>query len=392
MNEAGTNLMQTYQRLPLAFIRGKGAWLWDEKGNEYLDALSGIAVVALGHGNDVLADALGDQARNLIHTSNLYRIPLQEELGRKLCDLSGMSSAFFCNSGAEANEAAIKIARRYGHGKKVRLPSIMVTEGSFHGRTMATLTATGNRKAHAGFEPLVTGFKRVPYNDLDAVSQVAESDPDIVAVLVEPIQGEGGVNIPDKNYLAGLRDHCDRRGWLLMVDEIQTGMGRTGKWFAFQHEGIQPDVVTVAKALGNGVPVGACLGAGTASGLLTAGSHGTTFGGSPFACRAALTVVGEIERNDLVNRAGELGTRILRDLSNRLASDQRIRSIRGMGLMIALEFDKPCPDLVSLCLNQRLLINVTAGNVVRLLPPLVLDDEEANLLVDRLVAAIRVYS
>lgn len=392
MSESSTNLMQTYQRLPLAFVRGSGAWLWDEQGEKYLDALGGIAVAALGHAHEGLADALADQARTLIHTSNLYRIPLQEELGRKLCGLSGMSHAFFCNSGAEANEAAIKIARRYGNGKKVSTPCILVMEGSFHGRTMATLTATGNRKAHAGFEPLVTGFKRVPYNDIDAVSYVAESDPDIVAVLVEPIQGEGGVSIPARGYLSALRELCDRNDWLLMVDEIQTGMGRTGKWFAFQHEDVRPDVVTVAKSLGNGIPIGACLGAGAAAELLTAGSHGTTFGGNPFACRAALTVIDEIERKGLISRADELGFRLLKDLSDRLASDKRIRSIRGQGLMMALEFDRPCGELVSLCLDQGLLINVTAGNVTRLLPPLILSDEEAELMVERLVAAVRTFS
>lgn len=388
MNEAETRLMQTYQRLPLAFVRGKGAWLWDEQGRCYLDALGGIAVAALGHGHERLAEALGEQARTLIHTSNLYRIPLQEDLGARLCERSGMSNAFFCNSGAEANEAAIKIARRYGNDRKVQTPGIVVTEGSFHGRTMATLTATGNRKAHAGFEPLVTGFRRVPYNDIGAVSQVADSDPGVVAVLVEPIQGEGGVNIPDKGYLRALRRLCHRHGWLLMIDEIQTGMGRTGKWFAYQHEDIEPDVVTVAKSLGNGIPIGACLGAGVAGELLTAGSHGTTFGGSPFACRAALTVIDEIERGQLVNRAADLGTRILRDLGDRLASKRSLRSIRGMGLMMALEFDRPCGELVNLCLDQGLLINVTAGNVARLLPPLILTDEEAGQLVERLAAAV----
>lgn len=391
MIESGKNLMQTYQRLPLAFVRGRGAWLWDEQGGEYLDALGGIAVATLGHGHEVLADALGEQARTLIHTSNLYRIPLQEELGRKLCELGGSTSAFFCNSGAEANEAAIKIARRYGHQKKIQLPSILVTEGSFHGRTLATLTATGNRKAQAGFEPLVAGFKRVPYDDVDAVSQVAESDPDIVAVLVEPIQGEGGINIPAPGYLGALREICDERGWLLMLDEIQTGMGRTGRWFAFQHEGIQPDVLTVAKSLGNGIPVGACLASGATGELLTAGSHGTTFGGNPFACRAALTVIDEIERGHLVQRAGELGIRILEQLSHGLAVDPRIRSIRGKGLMMALEFDTPCSELVSLCLDRGLLINVTAGNVVRLLPPLILTDEEADLMIEKLVSAIRAF-
>jgi acetylornithine/N-succinyldiaminopimelate aminotransferase len=389
MEQENTQLMETYNRLPTSFVRGSGAWLWDDQGNRFLDALGGIAVAALGHAHAALADALADQARTLIHTSNLYRIPLQEELARELCSLSGMSRSFFCNSGAEANEGAIKIARRYGHGKKIQVPCVLVTEGSFHGRTMATLTATGNRKAHAGFEPLVAGFKRVPFNDLEAISLVAGSDPDIVAVLVEPVQGEGGVIIPSQGYLAGLRELCDTHGWLLMVDEIQTGMGRTGKWFAFQHEGIQPDVITVAKALGNGIPIGACLAPGAAGEMLTAGSHGTTFGGNPFACRAALTVIDEIKGNNLVARAGELGTRILNGLCEQLSADQGIRSIRGMGLMIALEFDKPCTELVSLAMDQGLLINVTAENVVRLLPPLILKDEEADLLVQKLVTIIR---
>ena len=383
--------MHTYKRLPVSFVRGQGAWLWDDQGNRYLDALGGIAVAALGHAHTALADALADQARTLIHTSNLYRIPLQEELGQKLCELSGMSRAFFCNSGAEANEAAIKIARRYGHSKAIQAPCILVTEGSFHGRTMATLTATGNRNAQVGFEPLLTGFIRVPFNDLEAMSRAAGSNPGIVAILVEPVQGEGGIRIPGPGYLAGLRELCDRHGWLLMVDEIQTGMGRTGKWFAFQHEGIQPDVITVAKALGNGIPIGACLTLASAGGFLTAGSHGTTFGGSPFASRAALTVIDEISRNNLIERAGELGQNILTSLGEQLGHDKRICSMRGMGLMLALEFDKPCTELVSMCLEQGLLINVTAENVLRLLPPLILKDEEVELLVERLVTAIRLY-
>ena len=385
------HLMQTYKRLPLSFVRGDGVWLWDNQGTKYLDALGGIAVAVLGHSHPVVADALADQAHTLIHTSNLYRIPMQEELGKKLCELSGMSKAFFCNSGAEANEAAIKITRRYGHQKNIRTPTVLVTEGSFHGRTMATLTATGNPKVQSGFEPLVPGFKRIPFNDMDAVKRVADDDTDIVAVMIEPIQGEGGINIPDPGYLSDLRETCDRNGWLLVVDEIQTGMGRTGNWFAFQHESVEPDVVTLAKALGNGIPIGACLARDTASEILTAGSHGTTFGGSPFACRAALTVINEIERSDLVRRADELGQRLLSKLSEQLEKESRIKSIRGWGLMIALEFDQPCTELVSICLDQGLLINVTAENVVRLLPPLVISDDEADLLVDRLVNSIKLY-
>ena len=385
------HLMQTYKRLPLSFVRGEGAWLWDDQGAKYLDALGGIAVAALGHSHPVLADALADQARTLIHTSNIYRIPMQEELGKKLCELSGMSRVFFCNSGAEANEAAIKITRRYGHQKDVQIPTVLVAEGSFHGRTMATLTATGSLKAQLGFEPLVPGFKRIPFNDLEAVKRAADDDPSIVAVLIEPIQGEGGINIPDPGYLLGLREVCDRNSWLLVVDEIQTGMGRTGNWFAFQHESVEPDVVTVAKALGNGIPIGACLARDAASEILTAGSHGTTFGGNPFACRAALTVIEEIERKDLVQRAGELGQRVLTKLNLRLEKEQKIKSIRGLGLMIALEFDQPCAELVPACLGQGLLINVTAENVVRLLPPLILSNDEADMLVDRLVSAIQLY-
>lgn len=392
MQNRNSCLMPTYKRLPISFIRGQGAWLWDDQGKKYLDALGGIAVAALGHGHPALAEALADQARTLIHTSNLYTIPMQEELASKLCSLSGMAKVFFCNSGAEANEAAIKIARKYGHHLNIQSPSVLVTEGSFHGRTLATLTATGNRKVQDGFEPLPVGFSRVPFDDLDTVKKVADKDRDVVAVLVEPIQGEGGINIPHAGYLERLRELCDLNGWLLMVDEIQTGMGRTGNWFAFQHHHISPDVITIAKALGNGIPIGACLARGSAGDMLTAGSHGTTFGGNPFACRAALTVIDEIERNQLVPRAGELGHRILSNLQQQLSGEPRIVSFRGRGLMMALEFDRPCAQLVSISLDQGLLINVTADNVVRLLPPFILSNDEADLLVQKLVTAIRSYN
>lgn len=392
MQNRNSCLMPTYKRLPISFIRGQGAWLWDDQGKKYLDALGGIAVAALGHGHPALAEALADQARTLIHTSNLYTIPMQEELASKLCSLSGMAKVFFCNSGAEANEAAIKIARKYGHHLNIQSPSVLVTEGSFHGRTLATLTATGNRKVQDGFEPLPVGFSRVPFDDLDTVKKVADKDRDVVAVLVEPIQGEGGINIPHAGYLERLRELCDLNGWLLMVDEIQTGMGRTGNWFAFQHHHISPDVITIAKALGNGIPIGACLARGSAGDMLTAGSHGTTFGGNPFACRAALTVIDEIERNQLVQRAGELGHRILSNLQQQLSGEPRIVSFRGRGLMMALEFDRPCAQLVSISLDQGLLINVTADNVVRLLPPFILSNDEADLLVQKLVTAIRSYN
>lgn len=392
MEKEKTRLMQTYKRLPISFVRGKGAWLWDDKGNKYLDALCGIAVTSLGHSHPAIAEALADQAHTLIHTSNLYHIPNQEELGRKLCALGGMSKVFFCNSGAEANEAAIKIARKYGHQRGMESPRIVVTEGSFHGRTLGALAATGNRKIQMGFEPLPVGFIRIGFDDLRAVEKAAERESGIAAVLVEPVQGEGGVNIPDPGYLSGLRKICSDRGWLLMVDEIQTGMGRTGRWFAVQHSDVLPDVLTMAKALGNGVPIGACMARDAAAEVLDAGSHGTTFGGSPFACRAALTVVEEIERKQLVARVDELGRRILHCLQRQLGDEARIVSIRGMGLMIALEFDQPCSELVSICLEQGLLINVTADKVVRLLPPFILSDDEADALVQRLVVAIRLYN
>ncbi len=380
--------MQTYVRSPVSFERGRGSWLWDTEGNRYLDALGGIAVAILGHAHPKVAAAIADQARTLLHTSNLYDIPLQRRLGERLCRLSGMDRAFFCNSGAEANEAAIKIARRFGHQKGIDKPAILVADGAFHGRTLATLSATGNRKVQAGFEPLVTGFKRVPFNDLESVRQLGHGAQDVVGIFVEPIQGEGGVNIPDTGYLRGLREVCDANDWLLMVDEIQTGMCRTGQWFAYQHEGIGPDVATVAKALGNGVPIGACLARGRAAEVLVPGSHGSTFGGNPFACRVGLTVVDVLEQDRLAERAAALGTRILDALQQRLAGFNSVRAIRGRGLMIGVEFNRPCTELVSIALNERILVNVTAGKVLRLLPPLIFTDEEAEMLVDGVAAAI----
>lgn len=386
---ASEYLMHTYRRLPVAFSRGNGVWLWDQDHRQYLDALGGIAVTVLGHAHEDVAQALHEQARTLMHTSNLYRIPLQEQLGERLCRVAAMDRVFFGNSGAEANEAAIKIARRYGHSREIDSPSIVVMEGAFHGRTMATLSATGNRQAHAGFEPLLGGFKRVPFDDLDAVRHLAAHDPNVVAVLVEPIQGESGVNIPHSGYLRGLREICDEAGWLLMLDEIQSGMGRTGAWFAHQHEDIVPDVMTLAKALGNGVPIGACLARGVAAEVLVPGTHGSTFGGNPFAARAALTVLEVLERDALVQRATRTGQRILEGLNESLSQCRQVRAIRGLGLMLALELDRPCNDLVELALAEGLLINVTAGNIVRLLPPLTFEDQHADLLVERLTAALR---
>lgn len=381
-------LMQTYQRLPVAFERGDGAWLWDQDGRRYLDALSGIAVCGLGYNHPAVTAAIQEQATQLLHTSNIYRIPQQEQLGAELCRLAQMDAAFFCNSGAEANEAAIKLARLHGHQRGVAVPTIIVAEGSFHGRTLATLTATGNKKIRQGFEPLVEGFIRVPFNDLEAVEALA-GDANIVAILVEPIQGEGGVNAPDAGYLAGLREICDRTGWLLMLDEIQTGMGRTGRWFAHQHEDILPDVMTLAKALGNGVPIGACLARGAAAGAFSPGKHGTTFGGNQLACRAGLAVLAAMEQDQLVERAAELGERLLTGFREQLSDTAGVLQIRGKGLMLGITLDRPCGELVQRALAEGMLINVTAERVIRLLPPLILDDAQATRLVDSLADLIK---
>lgn len=391
MNQSDDHLMTTYKRLPVAFARGEGAWLWDAAGKQYLDAISGIAVTGLGHAHPELTKALSEQAGRLLHTSNLFEIPLQEELAARLCRLAGMERAFFCNSGAEANEAALKLARRYGHEKGIEAPTVIVMEGAFHGRTLATLSATGNRKVQAGFEPLVAGFRRVPYDDLDAVAQVAQHANDVVAVLVEPIQGEGGVVIPKSGYLKGLREICDRHGWLLMLDEIQTGMCRTGRWFAFQHEDIQPDVLTLAKGLGNGIPIGACLARGAAAGILVPGSHGSTFGGNPFACRAALTVVDILERGDYARQAADTGASLFAELVRVIGPCPDVRAVRGVGMMIGVELTRPGGELVCLALERGLIVNLTADRVVRLLPPLVLTRTQANLLVARLALALREF-
>ncbi len=386
---AQQHLMETYARLPVAFVRGEGAWLWDEDGRRYLDAVSGIGVCALGHAHPAVAEALCAQARRLVHTSNLYRIPLQEELAARLCALTGMERAFFCNSGAEANEAALKLARRLGHQRGIEQPAVVVAQGAFHGRTLATLTATGNRKVQAGFEPLVRGFVRVPYNDLAALEAVARNRPEVVAVLLEPIQGEGGVVVPDDDYLPGVRELCDRHGWLLMLDEVQTGLGRTGRWLACQHWGVLPDVLTLAKALGNGVPIGACLARGEAASVLGPGSHGSTFGGNPLACAAALAVVGELEGQGLAARAARMGEALLQGLGQRLAGQPGIVELRGRGLMIGVELDRPCPGLVRRALERGLLVNVTAEKVLRLLPPLILSEEQAGRLVEELPRLIQ---
>jgi acetylornithine/N-succinyldiaminopimelate aminotransferase len=381
--------MSSYQRLPVAFVRGEGVWLWDTEGRRYLDAVGGIAVCALGHAHPAVTQAVAEQAAILVHTSNLYCIPSQEHLAERLVALSGMDQAFFCNSGAEANEAGIKIARLLGHERGLEAPAIVVMEGAFHGRTLATLTASGARKVQAGFEPLVQGFVRVPYGDLEALRAVGANRREIVAVLCEPIQGEGGVVMPPPGYLAGLREVCDRHGWLLMLDEVQTGMCRTGRWFAFQHEGVTPDVMTLAKSLGNGVPIGACLARGAAAGLIRPGKHASTFGGNPLACRAALAVLDLLEQGRLAERAAELGEALLERLRRALGGVPGVVEIRGRGLIIGIMLDRPCGELVERALGLGLLINVTAERVVRLLPPLILSDAEAADLVERLGNVIR---
>ncbi len=377
------SLMSTYKRLPIHFARGEGSWLWDTTGKRYLDALSGIAVCGLGHAHPAVREAICQQAGTLIHTSNLYGIELQETLGDTLARLSGMERVFFANSGAEANEAAIKIARLHGHKNGVENPTIVVMENSFHGRTLATLSATGNRKVQAGFEPLVKGFARVPFDDMGSLRGVAKTMPDVVAVLVEPIQGEGGINIPADDYLNRLRDLCDEQGWLLMLDEIQSGMGRSGRLFAFQHNGILPDVVTVAKGLGNGVPIGACLARGPAAQVLVPGTHGSTFGGNPLACAAANAVLKVLESEQLPARAQALGDKLLADFADNLQGVAGVEEIRGRGLLIGIELDRACGDLVAMALQEGLLINVTADRVVRLLPPLIMSDAEADELVSK---------
>jgi len=383
--------MSTYNRLPVQFQRGEGIWLWDNENRQYLDALSGIAVCGLGHAHPAVTSAIAEQAGQLVHTSNLYGIELQEQLADKLCSLSDMDRVFFSNSGAEANEAAIKIARLFGHSKGIDNPAIIVMDNSFHGRTLATLTATGNRKVQAGFEPLVQGFIRVPYNDLDAISKVAANSQDVAAILVEPIQGEGGINIPDAGYLDGIRAICDDNNWLMMLDEIQTGMGRTGRWFAWQHSNARPDVATLAKALGNGVPIGACLARGKAADMMQPGSHGTTFGGNPLACRAAIAVLESLEQEQCVANAARLGEHMLAGFSRTLTGLDGVINIRGRGLMIGIEIDRPCSELVSKALEQGLLINVTAERVIRLLPPLILTDKQADMIVEQVSSLIHEF-
>lgn len=376
--------MNTYGRLPVTFTHGAGAWLWDTDGKRYLDAVAGVAVNGLGHAHPRLVKAIAEQAGRLIHVSNLYRVAEQEALADLLCQRSGLDAAFFCNSGAEANEGAIKLARLHGHGRGITEPAIVVMERSFHGRTLATLTATGSVKAQAGFEPLVPGFLRVPYDDLDAVRRLAALHPNIVAVLVEPIQGEGGIRIPAPlaTYLQGLREICDETGWLLMLDEVQTGVGRTGRWFGFQHTPVLPDVLTLAKGLGSGVPVGALLARGTAASTFTPGKHGSTFGGNPLACVAALTTLQVMADDELLAHAQNLGGWIVEAFRERIGGLPGVLQVRGLGLMIGIELDRPCGDLVKAAMARGMLINVTQDSVIRLVPPLVMTADDARILVD----------
>lgn len=390
------SLMNTYGDRPLTFVKGQGCWLWDDQGRKYLDALGGIAVCGLGHAHPVVAKAIAEQAQTLVHTSNLYNIQRQQELGARLIELSkvngaGMDKVFFGNSGAEANEAAIKLARLYGHNKGIETPTIIVMEKSFHGRTMATLTATGNRKVQAGFEPLVKGFVRAPYNDIESIRQMAANNPEIVAILVEPVQGEGGIRIPDDNYLPTLRKICDEQGWLLMLDEVQSGNGRTGTFFAYQQLGCLPDVVTTAKGLGNGFPIGACLARGVAAETFKPGNHGSTYGGNPLACAAALATLDVLTRESLMPRAKQLGEWFVSVFKKQLDDCSEVTAVRGKGLLIGIALKKDCADLVKQAAAKGLLINVTSGNVIRLLPPLVMSDTEAKQVVDTLVPLIKTF-
>jgi len=384
-------LMASYQQLPVSFDKGEGVWLTDQNDNRYLDALSGLAVCGLGHAHPVIEQAIAEQAGKLLHTSNLYHIPLQEQLAERLTALANMDKVFFCNSGAEANEAAIKITRLYAHKKNITRPVILVTEKSFHGRTLATLSATGNSKVHAGFEPLVPGFVHVPYNNVDAIRHAVSKDKNIIAVMLEPILGEGGIVVPDEGFLRNVRAICDEQEIFLILDEIQTGLCRTGKWFACQHEDVLPDVMTLAKSLGNGVPIGACLARGVAAELIQPGSHGSTFGGNPLASRAALAVLDVLANNNLMDRAAKLGAEMLAGFKDALTSVNGVMSIRGKGLMFGIELDRDCSELVKIALSENLLINVTAGNVVRLLPPLIVSDQEAKQIIETVSRIIKEF-
>ena len=383
--------MKTYGRKEISFVRGEGIWLFDSNGKKYLDALCGIAVTGLGHCHPSVVEAVSEQSKTLMHASNLYSIPEQEKLATELAKISQMDAMSFCNSGAEANEVAIKLARLYGHKRGTEKPNIIVMEQSFHGRTMATLSATGNRKVQAGFEPLLGGFSRVPFDDIDAVRAVGENNPDTVAILVEPVQGEGGIRIPRPTYLEELRDVCVKNNWLLMVDEVQSGMGRTGSWFAHQQTGIIPDVMTLAKGLGNGIPIGACLAKGEAAEILTPGTHGSTFGGNPVASRAALATIQAIAKESLLENAKRQGDLITKRLKEAFDGNSSVVNIRNKGLMIGVELNESCGQIVDLALESGLLLNVTADKVVRLLPPLILTDNDSETMAGMVATVIKKF-
>jgi acetylornithine/N-succinyldiaminopimelate aminotransferase len=386
-----SHVMHTYARQPVAFVRGQGVWLWDEAGRKYLDALAGIAVNTLGHAHPRLVQALADQIGRIIHSSNLFEVPLQEQAADRIADITGLDEVFFCNSGLEANEAAIKVARKYGHDRGVAEPAIIVMEKAFHGRSLATLSAGGSRKVQAGFEPLVQGFVRVPLNDLDAVRQVAAHNKSVVAVFVEPIQGEGGINVARLDYLRGLKEICDRHDWLFMSDEVQCGLGRTGKWFVYQHAGFLPEVVPLAKGLAGGVPVGACVVGGRAKGVFKPGNHGSTFGGNPLAMRGVVTTIDTMKEEGLLANAQRVGQAIQDGLKAALGGVPGVVEVRGMGLMIGIELDRHCGELVKMGLDAGIVFNVTADNVVRLLPALVISEAEGREVVERLVPLVRQF-
>lgn len=390
MNLKNNNLLNTYNRLPVSFEKGEGVWLFDKHGKKYLDALSGVAVNTLGHNHPALVKALTQQVSKLIHVSNYYNIEEQSLLAEELAGLSQLSSAFFCNSGCEANEAAIKIARLHGHKQKIHSPDIIVMDKAWHGRSMATLSATGSRKAQAGFEPLMPGFIRVPYDDIASIQKIANQKNNIVAIMLEPIQGEGGINIPKNlsSYLSNLRKICDINNWLLIFDEVQCGIGRTGKWFAFQHSKIKPDVVTLAKGLASGVPVGACITNKKTSNLMVPGKHGSTFGGNPLACVSSLVTLKAIKKESLKENAITQGDFIAKELEKNLQGYKLVKKIRHIGLMLGIELSIPCNDLIQIALDEKLLINVTADNVIRLLPPLIINKSESQFLVDKLSTLI----
>jgi len=386
-----SHVMNTYARQPVAFARGQGVWLWDEAGKKYLDALAGIAVNTLGHNHPRLVRALSEQIARVIHTSNLFRIPVQEAAADRVAAITGLDEVFFCNSGLEANECALKVARKYGHDRGVAEPAIIVMEKAFHGRSLATLSATGSRKVQAGFEPLVQGFVRVPLNDLEAVRQVAAHNRNVVAVFIEPIQGEGGINVARLEYLRGLKEICDRHEWLFMSDEVQCGLGRTGKWFVYQHAGFLPDVVPLAKGLGSGVPVGACVTGGRAKGVFKPGNHGSTFGGNPLAMTAVVTTIDTMRDENLLASALKVGDAIREGLAAGLAGLSGVTEVRGRGLMLGLELNRPCGEIVARALDAGLVLNVTADNVVRLLPALIMSESEGREVVERLVPLVREF-